>query len=185
MRSQLILTLFIFLVTPFFWCQKELNGADTINKHSPKKAVIFSSILPGSGQVYNHLAMVKGKRKVFWKVPLIYFGLTATTTFLIQNQQYQKDLKADYTNRITGGNPDPRWEQFDDQGILTLYDQYLTRRDLSILGVATVYLLQVIDAGIEAHFVHFDISEDLSVNCSPTIMSNYVPGLKVHLNFNY
>jgi hypothetical protein len=41
-----------------------------------------------------------------------------------------------------------RWEQYDNEGILTLYNQYLTKRDLSILGVGAVYLFQIVDAGI-------------------------------------
>jgi hypothetical protein len=128
--------------------------------------------------------MPKGKRKAFWKAPLIYAGLGLTSYFLIQNQQTQKALKLDYTNRQNGGIPDTRWEQFDDDGILTLYNQYLTKRDLSILGVGAVYLIQIVDAGIEAHFVDFDVSEDLSLKVSPTILGYNSPGMKLQLNFH-
>jgi hypothetical protein len=150
--------------------------------HSPKKAVIFSAVLPGAGQVYNHLAMPKGKKKAFWKVPLIYGGLAATGYFLVQNQSIQKELKQEYTNRMNGGVPDVRWEQFDDDGILTLFRQYQTQRDLSILGVGLVYVLQVVDAGVEAHFVDFDISEDLSIQLRPTILSTRTVGLSLKLD---
>jgi hypothetical protein len=155
---------------------------DTTKRHSPKKAVIFSAVLPGAGQVYNHLAMPKGKKKAFWKVPLIYGGLAATGYFLVQNQSIQKELKQEYTNRMNGGVPDVRWEQFDDDGILTLFRQYQTQRDLSILGVGLVYVLQVVDAGVEAHFVDFDISEDLSIQLRPTILSTRTVGLSLKLD---
>lgn len=181
-------TLTLFYFVGFFlsaYSQETIpSEADTVKKHSPKTAVILSSCLPGAGQVYNHLAMPKGKRKAFWKVPLIYAGLGLTSYFLIQNQQTQKALKLDYTKRQTGGIPDSRWEQFDDDGILTLYNQYLTKRDLSILGVGAVYLIQIVDAGIEAHFVDFDVSEDLSLKVSPTIMGYNSPGMKLQLNFH-
>jgi len=156
--------------------------SDTIQRHSPKKAVIFSSVLPGAGQIYNHVAMPKGKKKAFWKVPLIYGGLAATGYFLVQNQSIQKDLKQDYKNRINGGIPDVRWEQFDNDGVLTLFRQYQTQRDLSILGVGLVYILQVVDAGIEAHFVEFDISEDLSIQLRPSLISNRALGLSIKLD---
>lgn len=156
---------------------------DTAKVHSPKKAVILSAIVPGAGQVYNHMAMPKGKKKAYWKVPLIYAGLGATGYFLISNQSTQKALKTDYTNRINGGTPDPRWEQYDDQGILTLYNQHLDWRDLSILGMGAVYLLQVVDAGIEAHFVEFDISEDLSLAMRPAYFGPNTAGISLNFKF--
>jgi hypothetical protein len=162
----------------------ETNTSDTLKLHSPKKAVVFSAILPGAGQVYNHIAMPKGKKKAFWKVPLIYAGLGATGYFLVSNQLTQKALKTDYTNRQNGGLPDVRWEQYDNEGILTLYNQYLNKRDLSILGVGAVYLFQLVDAGIEAHFVSFDVSEDLSMSLRPTLLSPNTAGVALRLNFH-
>jgi hypothetical protein len=162
----------------------ETNPSDTLKLHSPKKAVIFSALLPGAGQVYNHIAMPKGKKKAFWKVPLIYAGLGATGYFLVSNQLTQKALKNEYTNRQNGGLPDLRWEQYDNEGILTLYNQYLTKRDLSILGVGAVYLFQIVDAGIEAHFVDFDISEDLSMTFRPALIGPNTAGVAMRLNFH-
>jgi len=43
--------------------------------------------------------------------------------------------------------------------------------------------LQIADAGVEAHFVHFDISKDLSLNVRPTVLYNRNPGLLLSLNF--
>lgn len=157
---------------------------DTIKVHSPKKAVIFSAIIPGAGQVYNHIAMPKGKKKAYWKVPLIYGALGVTSYFLVKNQLTQQSLKQEYTNRKYGGLLDERWSDYDGPGVLTLYDQYLNWRDLSILGVGAVYLIQVIDAGIEAHFVHFDISQDLSLAIEPAYFGQNTVGLKFNFNFH-
>jgi hypothetical protein len=158
---------------------------DTLSSptHSVKKAMILSAVVPGAGQVYNHLAMPKGQKKAFWKVPLIYAGLGATGYFLINNQLTQKSLKAEYANRIDGNPTDPTWEDYDNQGVLTLYNQYLDRRDLSILGLAAVYALQLADAGIEAHFVRFDISKDLSLQIRPSIIGTGQAG--IHASFNF
>lgn len=176
--------LFLFVLISF-----HSFGEDTIpeldtdtTKHSVRKAVVFSACLPGAGQVYNHIAMPKGKKKAYWKVPLIYAGLGATGYFLISNQQTQKDLKQEYLNRQETGYISPdEYSSYDDQGILTLYDQYLNWRDLSILGLAGVYLLQMVDAGVEAHFVSFDISEDLSLNVEPVLLGNFTGGLSIKL----
>lgn len=179
MLRQFGLTIFFYLSFGLLGQSDSLLLADTLKSHSPKKAVIFSALVPGSGQIYNHLAMPKGKKKAFWKVPLIYGGLAATGFFLVQNQFLQKELKQEYTNRLNGGSPDIRWEQFDNEGILTLFRQHQTQRDLSILGLGLVYMLQVVDAGIEAHFVDFDISEDLSIRFRPTLFAGKTIGLSI------
>ncbi len=154
---------------------------DTVRKHSIKTAVLLSAALPGAGQVYNHLAMPKGKKKAFWKVPLIYAGLGATTYFLINNQQLQKSLRTEYTLRLDGQLGDPEWSSYDDQGVLQLYEQSIRRRDLMILAVGVVYLLQVVDAGVEAHFVSFDVSPDLTLHLDPVMMDYRTAGLKLSL----
>lgn len=164
------------------------NPNDTVKVHSVKKAMIFSAVVPGAGQVYNHLAMPKGQKKAFWKVPLIYAGLGATGYFLISNQSMVKSLKTEYTNRMDGVAGDPQWSQYDDQAVLTLYSQYQNNRDLSILGLSLVYLVQLADAGIEAHFVRFDISKDLTMMIRPTVQTidySFVPSTGLALQFKF
>lgn len=158
------------------------ESQDTI-RHSVKKAAIFSAILPGAGQVYNHRAMPKGQRKAFWKVPLIYAGLGATAYFLHQNNSLQKELKQEYLDRQNGNPTLEKYQFYDSQGILSLYQTHLSRRDLFIVGVAAVYAIQVLDAAVEAHFVSFDVSEDLSLRLSPSIVGFGTPGLKLCLKF--
>ncbi len=185
MRS--LLAAFIFLCLGFFSFSQDTlaNQAslDTVKVHSPKKAVIYSAILPGAGQVYNHLAMPKGQKKAAWKVPLIYAGLGTMTYFLISNQKTQLSLRKEYEYRLDGLVVDPKWALYDDGAIDILYNQYLNWRDLSILGIGAVYFIQIVDAGIEAHFVKFDISEDLSLAIEPAYFGRNTAGLNLRFNF--
>ena len=176
---------FLLVMLPSFsWASDSTLVIDTIKVHSVKKAVIWSSIIPGAGQIYNHIEMPKGRKKAFWKVPLIYAGLGSTGYFLITNQLTQRELKEEYTWREENGTfGNLKWQGYDDQGILALYNQYLDWRDLSILAIAAVYFIQIVDAGVEAHFVSFDVSEDLTVNIEPSIIAYRNPGLKLSLNF--
>lgn len=195
MKSLLVLTLLFSLTalgqdddysSSFYQnltLETEELKTDSVKPHSIKKAVILSACVPGAGQIYNHIAMQKGKKKAFWKVPLIYAGLGASTYFLVTNQLTQKSLKQEYTNRLEGNPGELRWSGYDDDGVLTLYNQYLNWRDLSIVAVGLVYLIQVADAGVEAHFVNFDVSEDLSLTFDPVMMNLQTPGLKLSLNF--
>ena len=189
MKALLVLTLLI----PFgIFSQNNSNASvsDTTlaienskKIHSPKKAVLLSAILPGAGQVYNHSAMPKGKRKAFWKVPLIYAGLGASTYFFLKKQSLQKELKTEYQLRLDTGFGTEKWNDYDDQGILALFDQELNRRDMSILLLGLVYIIQLVDAGVEAHFVSFDVSKDLSMAFEPTVLNSQNIGLKLTLNF--
>ena len=162
-----------------------LKVKDSVKVHSRKKAVLFSAIIPGAGQVYNHMAMPKGQKKAFWKVPLIYAGLGTTGYFLIQNQIQKNNFRAEYTRRDKF--PDDAiptdYELYDNDAILTRYDQYLNWRDLSIIAFGAIYIVQLVDAGVEAHFVSFDISEDLSFNLDPVLMNFNNPGVRITLNF--
>lgn len=183
MRGILILV-FLFLAIGS-WSQEDSTVvSDSIKPHSVRKATILSAVVPGAGQVYNHIAMPKGKKKAFWKVPLIYAGLGATTYLLINNQSTVMELRTEYRARENGGIGDLKWQSYDDAAILTLHDQYAKWRDFSIIGVAGVYLIQIADAAVEAHFVDFDISEDLSMTLQPTLLSFTTPGLRLSFNFH-
>lgn len=184
------LVIFFLLISSSAFAEDTLSVKDTVPPHSIRRAILYSAVVPGAGQVYNHLAMPKGKKKAFWKVPLIYAALGTTTYFLVSNQREQRRLKREYLYRQEPTNPDyamfhyTEVEPYDDAGILTLYNQYLNWRDLSILAVGAVYLLQLVDAGVEAHFVNFDVSEDLSLTVDPVILAYRTPGLTLALNFH-
>lgn len=155
---------------------------DTVKTHSWKKAMIFSAVLPGSGQVYNHIAMPKGKKKAYWKVPLIYAGLGITTYFAINNNQLKNNYRSEYESRKIGNAP-ANFLEYDDQSLLTLYTTHRNRRDFAILGIGLVYILNVVDAAIEGHFVKFDISEDLTLSVQPTVYTPSSYGVSFHFKF--
>ena len=162
---------------------KDTIGADTVRQHSVKKAAIFSAVLPGAGQIYNHIAMPKGKKKAYWKVPLIYAGLGATGYFFFKDNKAQHDLKQEYLSRDAGNAPN-LYLQYDSNGLLTLFEQKRTQRDLCILGFMGVYLLNVVDAAVEAHFVHFDVSENLSLSIHPAYLPGNAFGVGARLSFH-
>lgn len=182
----IVILLFASLVLPKALVAQPKDSliVDTLKKeHSYKKALLYSAALPGLGQVYNHRAMPKGQKKAFWKVPLIYAGLGATGYFFLSNQSTQKALKTEYTNRIEGNSTDPQWADYDDEAVLSLYQQYLNQRDLSIIGIGLVYLIQMADAAVEAHFVGFDVSENISLRLKLTAPERNSLGIGVSFNF--
>ena len=186
MRLLLLSTLLFISGFNSFGQEDSTAVQDTVT-HSVKKATILSAVVPGAGQIYNHLAMPKGKKKAFWKVPLIYAGLGTMGYFIVSNQSEVKTLRGHYTN-ITENNiaPSDKYSVYgtDASAILTLHDQYARWRDFSVIGFVAVYAVQVIDAAVEAHFVNFDVSEDLSVRLSPSMLTPQAAGIKLSFNFH-
>ena len=131
----------------------------------PKRAALFSAMLPGAGQFYN---------RQYWKIAVVYAGLGAATFFLIDNtQQYQKYRKA-YVARLTDPtvqdeytnlwSADPNITR---QNLQTLQDFYKRNLDLTILLTGIGYTLQVIDALAFAHLHNFDVSRNISLRLKP------------------
>ena len=176
---RILVLIFLFQQLSF---AQIISEPDSSSLEFHQKSMLYSAILPGLGQIRNSLEAPN--KNAIWEVPLIYAGLGATGYFLYTNQQTQLSLKQEYTNRQNGGSLNPKWAPYDDQAVLSLYRQYLDWRDLSILGLAAVYLFQIAEAGAEAHFVHFDTSPDLSWSIDPVFYSNQTFGAKLQLSFH-
>lgn len=184
--SAFILISFSILSFEYHSPIDSIKAQDSVKPHSVKKAVLLSAFVPGAGQIYNHIAMPKGKKKAFWKVPLIYAGLGSSAYFIIKNNGLKNDFKNEHSNHLADPNyesDNPLYKPYDEQGTLTLYTQYLNWRDLSALAFGAIYIFQLVDAGVEAHFVSFDVSEDLSLNIDPVLINFDNPGFKLTLNF--
>lgn len=128
----------------------EKNTASTY-VHSPKKASIYSLVLPGAGQVYN---------RKYWKVPVVY-GLLGGAGYGFYT--FNKELKVtnDEFRSLYSQGKAPTPLQIDDRNTLR------NRRDLAGISFVLVYVLQVVDATVDAHFYKFDINQKLSVGMSP------------------
>lgn len=131
----------------------------------PKKAILYSAILPGLGQVYN---------RQYWKVPIIYAGMAAAfIAYDFNNSRYQQYKKA-YIARIDN-NPSTTDEfvgLYTDANLKTLQDSYKRFADMTILFTAVGFAIQSLDALTAAHLKNFDVSKDISFRFSPTVLPN-------------
>ena len=172
---------YFILFTSSYFAQEVKAPKDSLELKYHQKSMLASAVVPGLGQIRNSNDGLNFQ--AVWKVPLIYGGLGAASYFLISNQQTQKSLKQEYTNRLSGGMLNPSWASYDDQAVLQLYRQYLDWRDLSILGFAAIYLFQIAEAGASAHFVHFDTHPNLSLQIEPQVLPNQYVGARIQLTF--
>jgi hypothetical protein len=153
---------------------------DSSHKHSPKKAALFSAIIPGAGQIYN---------RKYWKVPVLAAGAGALVYSFQFNQKNYSLFKTELINRQTGSieiNSDLK--NLSDANLNELQDYYHRYRDLTIVGMALLYALNVLDATVDAHLFDFNVNEDLSMNIRPKTLyslntSMPIAGLGLTLNF--
>lgn len=153
-----------------------LEISDTVFQ-DPQKAALYSALLPGLGQIYN--------RKI-WKVPVIYVGFGTFIYYVDRNQRYYLDLK----NKLM----DPLYElkyfvgDFTEEQLTTGKDIYKRWRDMSILGSVGFYVLQILDATVDAYLFNWDVDEDISLKIEPVnipgpFIDNHYLGLRASLSF--
>lgn len=174
------LILIISLSCIFFrsYCQDSIKPS--IPPH-PKRAALLSTIIPGAGQIYNQIYAPKKKYNAYWKVPLIYGSLIGSTNLLLNAIKTEKELKQEYYNRINNVTPSVKWVNYDKYNLLTLHNSASRNRNLLYILVGGLYILQIADASIEAHFTHYDISPNLSLDINP-LLNPHATG--VNLSFN-
>ena len=141
----------------------------------PTRALWLSALCPGLGQIYN---------RRYWKLPIVvgaFVGLTYGTAW---NQRMLNDYTRAYRD-ATDDDPDTRsymnfyppttreadldmeWLQ---KALKNKRNYYRRYRDICILSMVGVYLLNLVDAYVDASLAHFDITPDLSLNVKPTIL---------------
>ena len=183
--SRYLIIGFVFFMLNNGFAQKvdstSILKKDEPKKHSPKAAALMSAIVPGSGQIYNHK---------YWKVPIIYGGFVALGYYVNYNQSNYRKYKDAYIFRKDNDpkTNDTVFLKYSDENILTLKNTYQRYRDLGIIGFSLLYVLNIVDATVDAHLFTFDVSPDLSISIRPSIYSSaytntYTKGLSLSVKF--
>lgn len=148
--------------------------SNNIDPLTPAKAAFYSAILPGLGQAYN---------KKYWKIPIVYGAIGVSLYYYIDsNTKYHKYRDA-YKRRLEGFTDD-EFSYLDENRLITGQKFYQRNRDLSALFVVGFYVLNIIDANVDAALIQFNVNENLSLR--PNIYLNDVTmKSNVGLTFNY
>ena len=144
---------------------KKINSNNIYNPLSPSKAAFYSAVFPGGGQAYN---------KKYWKVPLAWAAVGIPTYFYLNNnseyKRYRKAYKLRKTGLVDEFTLEDGTELISLTGLERAQKTLRGNRDLSLLVVIIGYVLQIVEASVNAHLLQFDASDNITVN--PTIMSN-------------
>ena len=159
--------------------------------HSPHAATMYSALVPGLGQIYN---------RKYWKLPIVYGGFAAMGYFIHFNGKNYKKYRRAYRDFIlrdpnnksyleiikktslTAEDVEVTYSDWFANVLRNKKDYYRRYRDLSYFGMAGIYLLQFIDAVVDAHFFNFDVDDNISMNWEPAV-TNDTDGSYMGANF--
>jgi hypothetical protein len=171
--------------------QEERDSIDKRLHDNPKRATIYSAILPGAGQVYN---------KKYWKVPIVYaaIGIPAYAFFYNKSWylkcQYALTVAVNTANNGSVGDDSlkkvapellPFVTSNDQNGIITNRDSFRKNQDYSVLFFLLFYGLNIVDATVDAHLKDFNVNSDLSFQIKPMIMPGPTPSAGITLAFDF
>ena len=154
----------------------------------------MSLVIPGAGQFYNELGhrKVQGRKNIsWWRAPLFWAGLGVTGYFAYFNGKEASQLKKEWIYRNENNGVKLNYQDIStDQLIYGNNTQtfgflkHAKWRDYNIAGFVLIYGLNILDAYVDAHFVTFDVSKNLTLTFHPKMYSttNYGLGLKLNIN---
>src|SRR5690606_22599250 len=64
---------------------------------------------------------------------------------------------------------DPYVNVYSDDDLRVLKNYYRRNRDLAYIGMGVTYVLNIIDAAVDAHLFYFDVSDDLTLRAEPSV----------------
>jgi hypothetical protein len=146
---------------------QSVGSADSLvaYKPDPKKAIWYSALCPGLGQLYN---------RRYWKLPFVGAGVIGVAYAIGWNSKYYNAYTNGYRD-IMDDDPTttsylkllPAGYTFNESQLITTLknrqQQFRRSRDLSYIGAVGIYIVCILDAFVDAQLYDFDISPDLSV----------------------
>ena len=162
------------------------QGSDSLNrKEFVHRSTVMSALLPGLGQMHNNIIKPETiTSHLLWKLPIIYGGISASTYFFIYNFNEHNIIKNERLRRIDGEQPFD-YVDYTEDNLSVLQSIYRRRRDLTFIGLLGIYLLQLIDANVEAHLFLFDSSDKLTFNFGQVERNIYYSSVNTFLTINY
>ena len=143
----------------------------------PQRALWLSALCPGLGQIYN---------RRYWKLPIVVGSFVGLSYGASWNNRMYKDYSKGYRD-VMDDDPDTRsymdffpptvresdldmaWLQ---KVMKSKRDYYRRYREICVIAMVGVYLINIVDAYVDASLAHFDISPDLTLDVAPATIDN-------------
>ena len=175
--NKLTFLVVILFISNCFSQNSEISF-DKLDPLSPSKAAFFSAVFPGAGQAFN---------KKYWKIPIVYAAIGTSIYSYDFNQKKYWNYRNAYKSRKAGYNNDEFQNLIlDDNRLLDGADFHKKNRDLSMVFIVGFYILNVLDANIDAHLKQYNVNENLTLipyYDNGTYINTQSVGLSLNLNF--
>ncbi|MDB9830736.1 DUF5683 domain-containing protein [Polaribacter sp.] len=194
LQKKILFSIFVLLITNHLFSQKDSTAVKektvkekievpqgVYNPLSPSKAAFYSAILPGMGQIYN---------KKYWKAPIVWGVLGGTTYLYIDNNSIYKRYRMAFKLRKAGlqdeftlidaaGNTTVL---ISEAGLESAQKQLRENRDLALLSSVLVYVLQIVEASVNAHLLQFNTDDNLTFK--PAVIPDNMNFANTAVGFN-
>ena len=175
--NKLTFLVVILFISNSFSQDSEISF-DKLDPLSPSKAAFFSAVLPGAGQAFN---------KKYWKIPIVYAAIGTSIYSYDFNQKKYWNYRNAYKSRKAGYNNDEFQNLIlDDNRLLDGADFHKKNRDHSMVFIIGFYILNVLDANIDAHLKQYNVNENLTLipyHDNGTYINTQSVGLSLNLIF--
>ena len=158
------------------------NISRALDPLRPAKAAFYSAVLPGLGQAYN---------KKYWKIPIVYTAIGTGFYFYLDNNKLYKQYRNAYKRRLAGFTDDEFYGPGDtpflsDEALIRAQRTLKRNKELSMLVTVGLYVLNIIEANVDAHLLQYNLDENLALN--PFIdfnNPNYTTQIGLSLNIKF
>lgn len=149
----------------------------TIDALAPARAAFYSGIVPGLGQIYN---------KKYWKAPIVWGGMAISIYSYAWNNNKYHEYRDAYRDLLAGRPLTGEVANLDGDRLIRAQKFQRRNRDLSLGITIGIYLLNIIDANVDAHLKQFNVNDNLSLQ--PSLQQNdtdkkYNMGLTLNYKF--
>jgi hypothetical protein len=136
-------------------------------RYNPRKALLYAAVFPGAGQVYT---------KKYWKIPLIYGGMGAVGYAIDFYQKSYTKYKLELFTLIDDPSLTLSASKFNQEQLRNIVNKARRERDFMIIIMGLVYVLQIVDAHVDAHLKEFDLNPNLQVRFEPMLENDILLG---------
>lgn len=183
MRSSVLLTIAIILFP--LLCKSQQTDTVAPSQHSPKRAALYSAVLPSLGQAYNHK---------WWKMPIVLGGVAGLGYYGYINYMDFDTMKKACAYKAgnstyTNDEIDQLVAKYSETQLQTIRNDYRRSFEISCIALFAWWALNIVDATVDAYLFEYDISNDISMSISPCTMGAGAPMMSmttgIALKFNF
>ncbi|MCJ7932713.1 MAG: DUF5683 domain-containing protein [Chryseobacterium sp.] len=132
-------------------------------KLNPTRAGLYSAVLPGLGQYYN---------KKYWKIPIVWGAVGAGVGIAVWNDNQYKKYREYYIAKLNG-TPNEFVDShpwLDKKALGNVQDRAKRQRDYAIAITGLIYILNIVDAVVDAHL--YESRHDPDLSFKPTVIQD-------------